>query len=805
MRRISSRAALATLLRLVAILCAISFGAFAGVEDAVVSLTGARTRLVWVRDEGGVHAVYGFDTEDGRGVRRVVTDVRTYAKPIFTQDGSRVVFTRRSENAVYIVNWDGTGLRKLVSGFASDVWRDPATGVDWLYVRDDDGGGTNPLVRYRLDDPSVVETFWRQTPLGHEQVPWFRLSHDGTRAADAFPWPRCGVATLTGEPTWREYTNGCWPSIAPDDSYRMFVFNGDHRTVTMFDADAQNRRTVRINDAPGIDGEEVYYPRWSNHPRFMTMTGPRIGKASGELYLGRFNEGFTAMDGWVRITYDNTADMEGDAWIDPGRLGRHLGEAPYTVALESEGGAADWAWDFGDGAVSKGAVGRHTYSTPGRYTVVARGSGGERRGYVQVDAAAPPRPLYAVVRDGTEIVVKFDEDIEVRRPHFRMGSGAAVDGWRVGTDGRTLVVTLDRRLADADDILLEGIADRAQEPNRLEPQWVTVRAATWPVDGTEPIFVWKNANDPGEPTYRLWSRDEAALDHHYAMTLTGGAFLADEADKHLLDAFRNANALTVEATIAPRDLSQSGPARIVTFSTDSGSRNFTLGQQGDRLVFRLRTPRTGANGASPEVDLGPLTAREPQHVVVTYSAGKLVYYRNGKQVLETHGVQGDFSNWEPHHFLFGDEWDGGRVWRGTLEGVALYARALDPAEAQRSYEEHNSLLRARREVERIEVEATLVDRSDVPALGDIAPYREALVMEEYAVHAVASGSLAAKRIRVARWAILGRKELDLPSVGTAQPVRFKIESLADNPQLDSIYLSDTLDLDLDMPLFHAVR
>ncbi|MEO2004879.1 MAG: PKD domain-containing protein [Candidatus Poribacteria bacterium] len=507
----------------------------AAVSDAVRDLTGAHTRLVWVHDEGGAHAVHGFDTDDGAGIRRIATDVRTYAKPMLTTDGTRVVFTRRSENAVYLVNWDGTGLRKLVNGFASDVWRDPVTGVEWLYVRGGDGAYTNPLLRYQLDDPSTADTVWQQTPLGHKQVPWYTLSRDGTRAVDAFPWPRCGVATLTGEPTWREYTNGCWPSIAPDDSYRMFVFNGDHRTVTMFDADAQNRRSVRINNAPGIDGDEVYYPRWSGHPRFMTMTGPTMGKAQAELYIGRFNDSFTAVDGWVRITDNDTADMEGDAWIEPERLGRHSGEAPYTAVLTNEGVVDEWEWDFGDGTVRKGADGRHTYENPGHYTVVARRPGEERRGSVQVDTATPPRTLYAGVRNGKEIVVKFDEEIDVQRPEFRMRSAAGIEEWRVGTDGRTLIVTLDRQLSDTDEIRLDGVVDRAQKPNRMEPRWIVIRPATWPIVGTDPVFVWKTAKDPGAPTYRLRSRAEAALDHHFAMTLTGGAFVSDEADERLLE------------------------------------------------------------------------------------------------------------------------------------------------------------------------------------------------------------------------------------------------------------------------------
>ena len=192
-------------------------------------------------------------------------------------------------------------------------------------------------------------------------------------------------------------------------------------------------------------------------------------------------------------------------------------------------------------------------------------------------------------------------------------------------------------------------------------------------------------------------------------------------------------------------------------------------------------------------------------MTVTYSPGRLVYYLNGEKVTETADVQGDFSNWSSQHLLFGDEWDGARAWRGTLEGVALYAREFDVEQVRRSYEEYQSVTHGQQVVQRIEVEATLVARSDVPTLENIAPYRDALIMEEYAVQAVISGALEETRIRVVRWAILGRKELDLQPAGTALAVRLGLESLTDNPQLDSVYLSDTLDYDLDVPLFYAVR
>jgi hypothetical protein len=45
---------------------------------------------------------------------------------------------------------------------------------------------------------------------------------------------------------------------------------------------------------------------------------------------------------------------------------------------------------------------------------------------------------------------------------------------------------------------------------------------------------------------------------------------------------------------------QTGPARIVTFSSGPAERNATLGMEGNALVLRLRTPRSGPNGTDLE-------------------------------------------------------------------------------------------------------------------------------------------------------------------------------------------------------------
>jgi hypothetical protein len=62
------------------------------------------------------------------------------------------------------------------------------------------------------------------------------------------------------------------------------------------------------------------------------------------------------------------------------------------------------------------------------------------------------------------------------------------------------------------------------------------------------------------------------------------------------DAITASGAMTVEAWVTPANTSQSGPARIVTMSTNSNNRNFTLGQSGDTYGQRVRTTTTGNNG-----------------------------------------------------------------------------------------------------------------------------------------------------------------------------------------------------------------
>lgn len=167
-----------------------------------------------------------------------------------------------------------------------------------------------------------------------------------------------------------------------------------------------------------------------------------------------------------------------------------------------------------------------------------------------------------------------------------------------------------------------------------------------------------------------------------ALYCTGGRSLVSGMNEKLLAACKASNELSLVLHFQTDHLNQSGPARILSFSLDSDKRNFSLCQEGSRLVLRLRTTRTGLNGSGPSLYLGSFQAGKPQQVAVSYRDGKVICAINGKLVA-VRPVEGDFSNWEPCQLLVGNEWKAHRPWGGRVFGFEIHSSAIDAADAVR--------------------------------------------------------------------------------------------------------------------------
>lgn len=331
----------------------------------VRALTGAHTRIVWVQHdgkdpeaEGDQLVLMGVDTDDGKGERVILGKRGSYVKPLLTPGGNRIVFSTRLKPGpaeVFIANWDGAALRKLADGFALGVWEHPADRSEWVYVGTENRNWEFATVsRFPIDAPERREVVWNRTLVSMDN---FQVSADGRHAGGLFPWPKAGVADLRNQ-TVKHLGEGCWPALTSARGPLFWYFDGAHRNLTMVDVETDVRWMVNINNAPGFDGAEVDFPRWTNHPRFLAISGPynqggrnqaRTGGPQTEVYLGRFSEDFARVEAWARVTTNAAGDSHPDIWIDVGssphaRQPRGpIGPAHARAAKATRGGAAGQA------------------------------------------------------------------------------------------------------------------------------------------------------------------------------------------------------------------------------------------------------------------------------------------------------------------------------------------------------------------------------------------------------------------------------------------------------------------------------
>jgi hypothetical protein len=212
---------------------------------------------------------------------------------------------------------------------------------------------------------------------------------------------------------------------------------------------------------------------------------------------------------------------------------------------------------------------------------------------------------------------------------------------------------------------------------------------TWPGNADGIVFSWAD----GAP-FDNKKGGKAHINDKGIMDLNNGSVRLSGFNAKLLDACQNTNELSIEVVLTSASEKQGGPARIVSFSKDINSRNFTLGQDGNRLVLRLRTLDNDENANKIVVDLVEIKKDQPMHVIVTYKPGKTVCYVDGKVAKCSERLKGKLCNWEPMQLIFGDEVTGdpnnpkdpnNRNWNGTIERVAIGSKFIDADAARHQY------------------------------------------------------------------------------------------------------------------------
>ena len=263
--------------------------------------------------------------------------------------------------------------------------------------------------------------------------------------------------------------------------------------------------------------------------------------------------------------------------------------------------------------------------------------------------------------------------------------------------------------ADAMEAAIDAFA--AQIPvTQIDSQLVTSKALTLP-DGivasggsrheTNVIALYQFKTGQGntafdtsgvEPGMHLTLSGNTSWVGGWGIDITNGRAQASTTTSRKLHELITATGeYTIEAWVVPANVSQEGPARIISYSAGTSARNFTLGQTLYNYNFLQRSTSTDPNGdpsLSTADDDEDLQATQ-QHVVATYDPvrGRRIYV-NGVFTGDSDPVAGgSLIDWDDSFaFLLGNEVSGDRQWQGRLRLVAIHNRAITQEQIVQNFE-----------------------------------------------------------------------------------------------------------------------
>lgn len=150
---------------------------------------------------------------------------------------------------------------------------------------------------------------------------------------------------------------------------------------------------------------------------------------------------------------------------------------------------------------------------------------------------------------------------------------------------------------------------------------------------------------------------------------------------------------SVEAWVAPGNVTQEGPARILSYSGGNELANFTLGQTLYNYDFLARSDSAGVQPSGQPALSTPdgeeVLQATQQHVVFTYDPvdGRRIYV-NGELASGADPVPGGgLADWdESFALVMGNEVSGERPWDGVIRMAAIHNRALTPDQIVQNFE-----------------------------------------------------------------------------------------------------------------------
>ncbi len=765
--------------------------------------------VVWESNRTGNWRIFVRPLEGG-APRQLSPDEpgRQHCCPHFSPDGTRVAYLSRLDGASEYPKVERPGELRILSlrdgtertvapartygwGNRAVVWRDDST---LIFV---DGEGRTAELDLATQEERLLVASPRAA-LGWLLDPSLAFA---TNAAPSFsPYQPEGLAVAE-----RSGLGGCEPYFSSDGRWGYWNA-GPGGPIQRIDPRTRSISPLILRDDPRlpIGWRYLYFVMTSRDDRAMAW-GASNGDhdhfaADYEIFVAPIDPETLELTGAPsRITHHPATDRYPDVFRQPLELGYHALEAPHTLRLGLDTGVAQ-SWRLDGREVATGPTFEHLFERPGSHHLVAvTPEGHSVEGLVIVSPRQAPTIEEARLRDrGTALRVRFDEPMQtVPTAGVDTDPPGTVVDWRLEDGGRTLHAALSREVREDLRLRLRGFTDQAQVPNPLAADWIELLPASWPVTERDLLFAWENERAPNlvfdsalgaDRSSTLITSGRAYPNRDHALVLDGGwAQASDEDSAQIAGRLDATLEVALEVLLTPSSTRASNsdrPRRLLALAPRRGRALLEVSQRSDRLEATFLTSEQ--RDPTPIV-LGPVRAGTTHHLVLSFTGATLTVTLDGaRQRLERQptGTLGPWRAKNPRLLLGSAEEESS--WRGTIEGLALWGRALDEEGHQEAWERARRRLSSRPQIKSRQVAARLLRRSAIPSLEEISPYRSGLVAFEWQPES----PVGAAPITVVHWALLDGDRQPVTELAVGDLATLELEPFGAQVQLEPFYLSD---------------
>ncbi|MCF6287197.1 MAG: LamG domain-containing protein, partial [Candidatus Hydrogenedentes bacterium] len=327
----------------------------------------------------------------------------------------------------------------------------------------------------------------------------------------------------------------------------------------------------------------------------------------------------------------------------------------------------------------------------------------------------------------------------------------------------------------------------------------------WPAERGELLFAFSDDFTPsyapgldGKPLlgWHFTPTGYGRIRHDGALLLGRGGFFAEQIGAFLSASLQDGEGFTATMWLTPETRLEDGAVMTLGHEVPSKNGWLRIEQHGSFLRIGIATKSGPFDLLAADVKAAITTS-----ITVSCNRTHAVIFRDGVEVARK-ALPAALVRPEGLTLRLGSSSPDVVGWKGAVEGICLYGRALSATEVRTLHDSTAQRRSQREHVPSLHVRAVLRGKSTVPTPEELAPYTQGLTVFLYEVVKVLSGDYDGSQLHVAHWTVLDERALAFASVLEGSMHELRLEPYDGNPQLAAENLSDDIVEDFTIPYFY---